>query len=71
MEPKVIAAITNDIHYGNDNVASNPYVDPNILHDPTIYPTPEEEKRLYPSKEVSVQLERLRTRIWMKVKTGI
>ncbi|MFZ0498709.1 MAG: polyamine ABC transporter substrate-binding protein [Steroidobacteraceae bacterium] len=71
MEPKVIGAITNDIHYGNDNVASDPYVDPKILHDPTIYPTPELEKRLYASKEVSVEVERLRTRIWMKVKTGI
>lgn len=71
LEPQVIGAITNDIHYGNDNVASDPYVDRRILDDPTIYPTPAEEKRLYPSKEVSVQLERLRTRIWMKVKTGI
>lgn len=71
MEPKVIAAVTNDIHYGNDNLAANPYVDPNILHDPTIYPTPQLEARLYRSKEVSAELERLRTRIWMKVKTGI
>jgi putrescine transport system substrate-binding protein len=71
MEPKVIAAITNQIHYGNDNLAADPYVDPEILHDPKIYPTPQLEARLYPSKEVSAQLERLRTRVWMKVKTGI
>lgn len=71
MEPKVIAAITNEIHYGNDNVAADAYVDPKILHDPTIYPTPRLEARLYRSKEVSPQLERLRTRVWMKVKTGI
>lgn len=71
MEPKVIAAITNDTHYGNDNLAADAYVDPKILHDPTIYPTPQLEARLYRPKEVSAQLERLRTRIWMKVKTGI
>jgi putrescine transport system substrate-binding protein len=71
MEPKVIAAVTNEIQYGNDNVASDPYVDPEILHNSAIYPTPEVEARLYGSKEVSAQLERLRTRVWMKVKTGI
>ncbi len=71
MEPKVIAAITNDTHYGNDNLAADPYVDPKILRDPTIYPTPQLEARLYRPREVSAPLERLRTRIWMKVKTGI
>ncbi len=71
MEPKVIAAVTNEIQYGNDNLASDPYVNPEILHDPAIYPTPEVEARLYGSKEVSAPLERLRTRVWMRVKTGI
>ncbi|MGH8290763.1 MAG: polyamine ABC transporter substrate-binding protein [Steroidobacteraceae bacterium] len=71
LEPRVIAAITNQIHYGNDNLAANPYVDPSILHDPIIYPTPQIEARLYESEEVSAELERLRTRIWMRIKTGI
>jgi len=71
LEPRVIAAITNQIHYGNDNLAANPYVDPAILHDPIVYPTPQIEARLYESKEVSAPLERLRTRIWMTIKTGI
>jgi putrescine transport system substrate-binding protein len=71
LEPRVIAAITNEIHYGNDNLAANRYVDPAILDDPIIYPTPPIEARLYESKEVSAELERLRTRIWMTVKTGI
>lgn len=71
LEPRVIAAITNQIHYGNDNLAANRYVDPSILNDPIIYPTPKIEARLYESKEVSAKLERLRTRIWMRIKTGI
>jgi putrescine transport system substrate-binding protein len=71
LQPRVIAAITNQIHYGNDNLAANPYVDPAILHDPIVYPTPRIEARLYESKEVSASLERLRTRIWMTIKTGI
>ena len=71
LEPKVIAAITNEIHYGNDNRAADPYVDPQILHDPTIYPTPEIEARLYHSHEVGPALERIRTRTWTRIKTAL
>jgi putrescine transport system substrate-binding protein len=71
LEPKVIAAITNDIHYGNDNLAASPYVDPRILEDPAVYPTPAEEARLYQSAEVGPALERLRTRTWTRIKTDL
>ena len=67
----MIAAITNDIHYGNDNLAASPYVDPRILDDPAIYPTPAEEARLYQSAEVGPGLERLRTRTWTRIKTDL
>jgi putrescine transport system substrate-binding protein len=69
LEPRVIAKITNDIHYANDNRASNPYVDPQILNDPVVYPSPEVRARLYQSAEVSPALERIRTRTWTRIKT--
>jgi putrescine transport system substrate-binding protein len=68
MEPQVIAGVTNDIHYGNDNLAANAFVDKNILANPAIYPTP--GMVLYESHEVSPATERLRTRTWTRVKTG-
>ncbi len=34
LEPRVIAAITNEIHYANDNRAADAYVDPQILQRP-------------------------------------
>jgi putrescine transport system substrate-binding protein len=71
LEPQVIAAITNEIHYGNDNLAARPYVDPQILHDPAIYPTPAIEARLYQSAEVGPALERIRTRTWTRIKTEL
>ena len=71
LEPRVIAGITNYIHYANDNRAADPYVDPQILHDPTVYPTPEIAARLYQSSEVGPQLERLRTRTWTRIKTAL
>jgi len=71
LQPKVIAEVTNDIHYGNDNKAADPYVDPQILHDPAVYPSAEMEKRLYQSVEVDPALERLRTRTWTRIKTDL
>lgn len=70
LDPQVIAAITNDIYYGNNNQAANRYVDPEILHDPTIYPSPEIASRLYFQQEADPVTERIRTRAWIKVKTG-
>jgi putrescine transport system substrate-binding protein len=71
LEPRVIAAITNEIHYANDNRAANAYVKAEILNDPTIYPTPAMEARLYQSAEVAPALERLRTRTWTRIKTNL
>ncbi|MGB6306358.1 MAG: polyamine ABC transporter substrate-binding protein [Steroidobacteraceae bacterium] len=70
LRPKVIAAITNEIYYGNDNLASRPLVDPSILNDPTLYPTPQIESRLFRSAEASAATERIRTRTWTRVKTA-
>jgi putrescine transport system substrate-binding protein len=71
LQPQVIAAVTNFIHYGNDNSASDPYVEPSILNDPAVYPTPAVEARLYQSTEVDPALERLRTRTWTRIKTSL
>jgi putrescine transport system substrate-binding protein len=71
LEPKVIAAITNEIRYGNNNRAADAYVDPEVLHDPTIYPTPEMKARLYQQAEADAVTERIRTRAWTRVKSGM
>src|SRR6195256_1522729 len=71
LEPRVIAAITNEIHYANDNLASEAYVDPEILKDPAVYPTPQIEARLYRTAEASPALERLRNRTWTRIKTAL
>jgi putrescine transport system substrate-binding protein len=70
LDPKIIAEVTNDIHYGNDNRAAAPFIDKDILDDPAIYPPPEVEARLYQSLEVNGPTERLRTRTWTRIKTG-
>jgi len=70
LRPGIIAAITNEIHYGNDNLAANALVDPKILNDESLYPTPQIEARLYRTHEVSAATERIRTRIWTRIKTA-
>jgi putrescine transport system substrate-binding protein len=71
LEPRVIAAVTNYIHYANDNLAADVYVDPQILHDPAIYLPPEVQARLYQAREAGPALERLRTRTWTRIKTNL
>lgn len=70
MEPAVIAAITNEIYYGNDNLASRPLVNPAILGDVALYPTPAMEARLYRTLEIDPATQRLMTRTWTRIKTA-
>jgi putrescine transport system substrate-binding protein len=70
LEPQVIAEITNDIHYGNDNLAARPFVASDILSDPAVYPPPDLRKRLYLPAELGPDYDRLRTRVWTHIKTG-
>jgi putrescine transport system substrate-binding protein len=70
LDPKVIAEITNDIHYGNDNLAARPFVDPLLLDDPAVYPPPQLRARLYLPAELGAEYDRLRTRVWTHIKTG-
>lgn len=70
LEPRVIAEITNDIHYGNDNLAARPYVDKAILEDPAVYPPPQLRARLYLPGEFNAEYDRARTRVWTRIKTG-
>jgi len=70
LDAKVIAEITNDIHYGNDNLAARPFVRPDILNDPAVYPPPNLRAKLYLPTQLGADYDRLRTRVWTRIKTG-
>jgi putrescine transport system substrate-binding protein len=70
LEPQVIAEITNEIHYGNDNLGARPFVKSEILGDPAVYPPPALRERLYLPAELGQDYDRLRTRVWTHIKTG-
>lgn len=71
LEPHVIAEITNDTYYGNDNLAARPFVHREILNDPTIYPPPEVRAKLFLPSEFDAMYQRLRTRTWTRIKSGL
>jgi putrescine transport system substrate-binding protein len=71
LDPHVIAEITNDIYYGNDNLAARPFVRPEILEDPAIYPLPEIRSRLFLPSEFDASYQRMRTRTWTRIKSGL
>ena len=45
-------------------------MNPAILANPILYPTPAIMQRLYLTREVSAATERIRTRIWTRIKSG-
>lgn len=71
LRPRVIAAITNATHYANANRAANAYVEPEVLHDPAVYPPPEIRALLHANRVLPPKSERLRTRMWTRIKTGL
>jgi putrescine transport system substrate-binding protein len=71
LDPHVIADITNEIYYGNDNLAARPFVKPEILNDPAIYPPPAVRARLFLPAEFDAKYQRAQTRAWTRIKSGL
>jgi putrescine transport system substrate-binding protein len=70
LQPQVIAAVTNLVHYPNGNSAARQFVSKDILDNPSIYPPPEVMTKLVPVLAVSEESTRLMTRGWQQFTTG-
>ena len=70
LEPEIAAAITEYVVYANPNLAANEYLAPEILNDPAVYPDQEVMDNLYVAEEKPLAVQRMRTRIWNRVKSG-
>ena len=71
MEPKVIADISNFVTYANPNTASLSMVDKTISGNPNIYPPASVKAKLYGFKLLNPAVDRVVTRVWTKIKSGI
>jgi putative spermidine/putrescine transport system substrate-binding protein/putrescine transport system substrate-binding protein len=70
LEPKVIANISNSIHYANPNAAANEFLTPAVKQDLAIYPPKEVMDKLFTVEELPAAIARLTTRLWTKLKTN-
>jgi putrescine transport system substrate-binding protein len=70
MEPKVIAAISNEVAYANANRAATELVDESVRNDPGVYPSEETKQRLVTIQVVPNKVQRTKVRTWTRIKTG-
>jgi len=71
LRPEVIARATNFTGYANANRDATALVDPAITADPAIYPDAATRERLHASQILAPKQERLRSRTWTKIKSGL
>ncbi len=71
LRPEVTADISNYIYYASANEASRRLLNPEVLNDPGIYPDERAWDLLYAVYFGEPKKERLRTRTWARVKSGI
>ena len=70
MEPEPVAKATNYVYYANGNLASQEFIEDEIMEDPAIYPPPEVMERLFITQPHDARTQRLLTRSWTRVVTG-
>ncbi|KMM85006.1 putrescine transport system substrate-binding protein [Pseudomonas taetrolens] len=70
LEPKVIAPISDFVGYPNPNKDATDLVAPTIRNNPNLYPTETAMSSLYTLTPLPREAERVRTRIWTKIKSG-
>lgn len=71
LQPEVIAQITNHVQYANGNSAADALIDPGLRADATVYPPQKAMDNLYALEAMPLKIDRVRTRLWSKVKSGI
>ncbi len=70
LRPEVVAKISNEVYYANPNLKSAPFMNKELLEDPSVYPPPAVAAKLLTETIPTPEIERLRTRLWTRVKTG-
>lgn len=65
-----MAGISNHVHYANGNTAAEALTDKGILDDPMVYPPESVMKKLFVLEAMPLENDRLRTRVWSRVKNG-
>ncbi len=67
----MIAKASNAVGYPNPNKDATPLVDAHIRENPNMYVPAERLPLLYPIKPMPMRTERLRTRTWNTIRSGV
>ncbi|MES2869705.1 MAG: polyamine ABC transporter substrate-binding protein [Pseudomonadota bacterium] len=70
LRPDAMAEITNFVQYANGNQQADALVSPEIKADTKVYPTPEMMGTLFALEAMPLNIDRVRTRLWTKIKAG-
>ncbi len=70
LQPQVHAALTNHVFYANPNLASRPYIRPEVATNPSIFLTPAQLARMVPPDALTNDRRRLMTRTFTSFKSG-
>jgi putrescine transport system substrate-binding protein len=70
LRPEIAARNSNYVVYANGNLASQKFVQKDILDDRAVYPDAETMKKLYVITANDQKTQRLLNRLWTRIKTG-
>lgn len=70
LKPEVMAGISNTTQYANAVPASYPQIDAAIRDNPSVFPPAAAKAKMFTIKQVSPEVQRARTRMWTRLKTG-
>ncbi len=70
MDAQNMAQASNYVYYANGNLASQEFLDDEVIDDPSIYPDEETLENLYTVTPYDARTQRTVTRLWTRVKSG-
>lgn len=71
LDAQNMAAASNYVYYANGNLASQEFLEEDVITDPAIYPDEATLKNLYTARPYPPKVQRVVTRMWTKLKSGI
>ncbi|WP_071673703.1 polyamine ABC transporter substrate-binding protein [Nioella nitratireducens] len=70
MDAHNMAAASNYVYYANGNLASQEFLEEDVIGDPAIYPDAATLENLYTTTPYEPRVQRVVTRLWTRIKSG-
>lgn len=65
-----MASISTCVHYANGNEQAGSLIDLAIKNDTKVYPSPQMMGKLFALEAMPLNIDRIRTWVWNKIRTG-